>query len=116
MAASDTFEFTAGRILSIEPGNQMPFKVALHQNYPNPFNPATTIRYDLTDATRVRLDVYNVLGQQVRSLVNDLQTPGFKSVVWDARNDHGAHVSSGVYFYRIQIDSFVKTRKMLLLD
>ncbi|NOZ57582.1 MAG: T9SS type A sorting domain-containing protein [Calditrichaeota bacterium] len=99
-----------------EKGNStLPKQFALYQNYPNPFNPTTTIRYDLPKAVHVKIDVYNVLGQKVATLVDEEQLPGFKSVVWDGRDDFGQPVSSGTYIYRIQAGDFVRTRKMTML-
>ncbi|MFH2050818.1 MAG: T9SS type A sorting domain-containing protein, partial [bacterium] len=88
----------------------VPDKFTLFSNYPNPFNPTTTIRYDIPKASQVTLTIYNMNGQVVDKLVNQKQEPGFYSVNWDARN-----VSSGVYFYQIQADSYVKTQKMVLI-
>ncbi len=93
----------------------IPTEYALHQNYPNPFNPSTTIRYDLKENAEVRLEIFNILGQKVRTLVNERQTAGSRSVIWEARNDIGEAVTSGVYFYRLQAGEFVETKKLLLL-
>ena len=84
-------------------------KFALAQNHPNPFNPTTTIRYDLPKDSKVVLKIYNILGQEVRTLVNTTETFGRKSVVWDGKNDLGNPVSSGVYVYRIETADFVKS-------
>ncbi len=95
--------------------NRLPTEFALYQNYPNPFNPSTTIKYDLKENANVVLKVYNVLGQEVRTLVNTNQTAGFKKVVWDGRDNNGVPVASGVYIYRIQANDFVRNMKMVLL-
>ncbi len=87
-----------------------PTEYALMQNYPNPFNPTTVIRYQLPTASWVRLEVFDVLGKQVASLVNSAQTAGDYSVLFNAST-----LSSGVYFYRLQAGSFVQTKKMLLI-
>jgi hypothetical protein len=93
-----------------------PESYALANNYPNPFNPATTIKYALPEAALVRLEVYNVVGQVVRTLVAQPQTAGRYVVQWDATNDHGQSLSSGIYFYRLQAGSqFLEVKKMLLL-
>jgi len=89
---------------------EIPMTALLKQNYPNPFNPSTTIRYEMPFSGHVRLSVYNILGQEITTLVNEEQNAGYQSVVWKAGN-----VASGVYFYRLQSASFVQTRKMLLL-
>ncbi|MBQ84748.1 MAG: Coagulation factor protein, partial [Candidatus Marinimicrobia bacterium] len=86
-----------------------------HQNYPNPFNPITTLRYDLPENSLVNIIIYDMLGREVKTLVNTTQDAGFKSVVWNATNDHGKPVSAGVYLYQIQAGDFVQTKKMVLL-
>jgi hypothetical protein len=88
---------------------------ALLGNYPNPFNPSTTFRYSLAGPTQVSLKVYNMLGQQVKTVVGDYQAQGYYEVAWDGRNDVGATVASGLYIYRMTAGSFVETRRMLLL-
>jgi len=93
-----------------------PESYALGNNYPNPFNPATTIRYALPEAGFVKLDVYNVVGQLVRTLVADQQSAGRYVVRWDATDSNGQALSSGIYFYRLQAGgSFAEVKKMLLL-
>jgi hypothetical protein len=93
----------------------LPTHYALHQNYPNPFNPSTMIKYDLKAKTDVKLTIYNVLGQKVRTLVNANQSAGFKNVVWDGLNEFGEQASTGVYIYRIEAGDFVKSRKMVFM-
>ncbi len=89
---------------------------ALADNYPNPFNPQTMIKYQLPKAGLVTLEVYNMLGQVVRTLVNEHQRAGRYSVKWDATNTNGHSLSSGMYFYRVQAgQEFQSTKKMLLL-
>ncbi len=95
--------------------NNAPERFALEPNYPNPFNPATTIRYQLAENSKVTLKIYNLLGQEVRTLVNAQKLSGSHSVIWDGKNNHGQRVTSGVYFYRLQAGDFVKTRKMVLV-
>ena len=96
-------------------GDVLPGKFALHTNFPNPFNPITHINYDLPEHSDVNLKIYNMLGQQVKTLVNQNQFPGFKSVVWNGTNNFGKPVSAGVYLYQIRAKDFSKTRKMILL-
>jgi len=92
-----------------------PKSFALFQNQPNPFNPETKISYYLPRACMVRLTVYNVLGQRVRTLFDGYQNAGMQTVIWNGRNDDGVQLSSGIYFYRLQADNFQKTRKMVLM-
>jgi len=88
---------------------------ALQPNYPNPFNPSTTISYQLPARTAVQLDIYDVLGQKVRTLVAGEQAAGHYKVAWDSRNERGLSVAAGVYFYRLEAGEFSHTRKLLLL-
>ena len=90
-------------------------KFDLHQNYPNPFNPETIIQYTLTEASAVRLVIYNLTGQQVRELVNTSQGAGLYAVRWDGNDAAGQQVTSGLYLYRLEAGSQVAMRKMLLL-
>ncbi|MBN1885248.1 MAG: T9SS type A sorting domain-containing protein [Candidatus Krumholzibacteriota bacterium] len=93
----------------------VPESCLLRQNYPNPFNPATTIRFDLPRATHVRLRVYNVKGELVATLVNRRMTAGWKEVSWNATDDMGGAVSSGIYFCRLLAGGFAQTKKMVVL-
>ena len=95
--------------------NQSPHAFNLYNNYPNPFNPVTTFRYDLPENSHVTITIYDMLGRQVKTLINQTQDAGFKSVIWDATNDYGNPVSAGVYLYKIQAGEFVQTKKMVLL-
>jgi hypothetical protein len=87
----------------------------LLQNYPNPFNPTTNIEYYLPMETDVRLDVYNMLGQRVKTLVNEVQSAGTYSVTWNATDINNLGVASGVYIYKLQVGNSVLTRKMVLI-
>ena len=89
---------------------------ALSANYPNPFNPETTISYDIKDPAKVRLDIFNLKGQLVRTLVNDQQASGRYNVVFTAKDDRGNKLSSGIYFYRLKAGDYTKTRKMMLME
>jgi hypothetical protein len=92
-----------------------PVAFALEQNYPNPFNPETTIRYALAKKTGVALEIYNTLGQRVRTLVSGLQSTGVYEVRWDGMNDAGRRTASGVYFYRLRTDEFTSVRSLVLI-
>jgi len=93
----------------------VPLVTGLGGNYPNPFNPETVIRFTLARAGVVAVDVYNVKGQRVRSLVNGVYEAGEHSVVWNGRDDDGRSVGSGVYFYRMVAGEYKGVRKMVLL-
>lgn len=87
----------------------------LYDNYPNPFNPETTIKYQLSKSSQVSLTVYNLLGKEVATLINQQQSAGVKTVAWNGKDNFGIDVSSGVYFYRIVAGDFVASKKMMLL-
>jgi hypothetical protein len=93
----------------------VPNHFELNQNQPNPFNPATEIRYQLPTATHVNPTIYNLLGQQVRLLIDQQQEAGFHSVHWDGNDDNGTSVASGMYLYTIGAGEFKQVKKMLLL-
>jgi hypothetical protein len=82
----------------------------LHQNYPNPFNPTTTIRFALPQRSHVTLTVFNTLGQQVATLIHEIQEPGEHSVRLD-----GSRLASGVYFYRLQAGEYVASKRLVLV-
>ncbi len=94
---------------------QLPQKFELFQNYPNPFNPSTTIRYALPTATYVVLEIYNLLGQEVRTLVSASMPAGYHDVNWDGKDRSGNLVPSGVYIYRIRTKEFSTANKMILV-
>ncbi|MCK4654679.1 MAG: right-handed parallel beta-helix repeat-containing protein [Candidatus Cloacimonetes bacterium] len=87
----------------------------LHQNYPNPFNPETTISYQLPENGKVELTVYNLKGQKVKTLVNEVLPAGEHSIVWDGIDDNGKSVSSGIYFYKLKTENHEETKKMILM-
>jgi hypothetical protein len=91
------------------------FRWALAQNAPNPCITGTQIRYETARSAGVRIRIYDALGRKVAVLVDRLQQPGVHSVTWDGRNDKGAPVTSGVYFYNLEADDFTATRKMIVL-
>lgn len=108
--------------LTITGGKEMPREFSLGQNYPNPFNPSTTFRVGLPDAAHLEVGVYNVLGQKVATLVNEVREPGYYDVTWHGLNQDGTQSSSGVYFVRMTAknpssaaEGFVSVRKMMLL-
>ena len=95
--------------------NQLPHAFNVYNNYPNPFNPVTTLRYDLPEDALVNITIYDIMGRIVRTLINNQQNAGFKSIQWNATNDAGSPLSAGLYLYKIQADYLVQTRKMVLL-
>jgi hypothetical protein len=110
---SQTLEVTTS--LNVNGTGLVPEVYALHQNYPNPFNPTTQIQYDLPEESYVSINIYDLMGRKIRSLVNTHQDPGYRSIHWDATSDLGQPVSAGMYIYMIQAGEFRQTRKMVLL-
>jgi hypothetical protein len=100
----------AGGVEGSAPTEGLPTRFALGQCYPNPFNPSTTLKYALPIRSHVTLRIFNTLGQEIATLVNEIREAGYHSAEWNAGG-----VSSGVYFYRLQADDFVQTRKMVVL-
>jgi len=95
--------------------SEMPKEYELFNNYPNPFNPTTTIKYSVPKNSNVKLRVYNMMGQLIKTLVNESKAPGFYNVEWDGTNESNSKVASGIYFYRIECENFVANNKMILL-
>jgi hypothetical protein len=93
----------------------VPPDFALRQNYPNPFNPSTTISFSLPQASKIHLDIYNLKGQLVKTLVNTDMEAGIHSVVWNGRDKNNQTVASGVYFYRLSSPDYSQTKRMLLM-
>ncbi|MCK4754050.1 MAG: T9SS type A sorting domain-containing protein, partial [Calditrichia bacterium] len=112
---SDTVDALVDAIISVVKDDKLPSTYQLKQNFPNPFNPRTEIGYDLPERSDVTLEVYNMLGQKIKTLVNEPQSEGYYQIIWDGRTDTGNLVGSGVYFYRIQANNFSKVRKMILV-
>jgi hypothetical protein len=99
----------------LEGGGIVPGLFALYPNYPNPFNIKTTIRFEIPTEGEVRIDIYDVLGHRVRSLVAESLAAGRHRRVWDGRDDRSGSLPSGVYFYRLKASGYASTRKMVLL-
>ncbi len=93
----------------------IPTSFSVSQNYPNPFNPATEFKFDLPHASHVRIEIFNILGQKVKTLVDERRRAGSHVVDWDGTDERGVEVSSGVYFYRMWTDEFSDIKKMVLL-
>lgn len=113
---SAVYDFSVSFGASPVGNEETPTAYALRHNTPNPFNPMTVIQYELPAAgDLVRLEIYNIGGQRIRTLVHEVQSAGYQEVVWDGRNDAGDQVASGVYFYRLQAGDFLETKKMMLV-
>ena len=95
--------------------SMLPDEFSLQQNFPNPFNPNTTIRYTLPKQTKVSLDIYNIRGELVNTLISKSQEAGYYQLIWNGTNEHGKTVSAGMYLYRISTSAFTATKKMVLL-
>jgi hypothetical protein len=106
--------YSAGGVGTDEQSDVPPVNL-LVGNYPNPFNPETTISYEVKNSGPVTVDIYNILGKKVRTLVNENVTAGTHSVVWNGTDDNHANVSSGVYFYKLTSGDYNATRKMILM-
>ncbi len=98
-----------------ERDNNSPLTFELGNNYPNPFNPTTTIEYSIPDAGRVTLEIFNILGQNMLTLVDENQSTGRYQVVWDGKDKAGSLVGSGIYFYQLRTKNAVTVKKMILL-
>ena len=92
-----------------------PSGYSLLQNYPNPFNPVTKLRYDLPENSHVNITIYDMLGRAVKTMVNQHQNAGHRSIIWDGTNDYDNTVSTGIYLYQIQAGAYTRTKKMVFL-
>ena len=93
----------------------LPTQYKLSQNYPNPFNPTTKIDFQLPEKELVKIEVFNALGEKVKTIINSEYSAGYHSIQWNGTDRNGVSVSSGVYFYRLQVGDFVKTKKMIYM-
>lgn len=94
---------------------QLPLSFNLYQNYPNPFNANTLIRYNLSQSCFIRLEIYDILGMRVRTLIENYQQAGTHHVIWDGKTENGDNVISGIYFYRLTSGYYKDTKKMVLV-
>ena len=102
--------------LSLDENLTIPAQFALYQNYPNPFNPSTQIVFDVPEGSElVRLNIYNILGKKVSTLLNNVVNPGKHKIEWNAKDNEGNPVASGIYFYELSSSSFTARKKMLLI-
>jgi hypothetical protein len=93
----------------------LPAQFSLEQNYPNPFNPSTVISFTLPNESNVSIKIYDLLGNEVRSLLNENKNSGKYNIMWDGRDKNGNQISSGVYFYKIQAGKYSETKKMVFM-
>ena len=94
----------------------LPEGFSLSQNYPNPVNLETVIKYALPEDCHVELTIYNMLGQKVKTLVNQYQDAGYKMVHWNGRDDKGYEIASGLYFYKIKTPKYTESKKMIFVE
>ncbi|MEK7775091.1 MAG: FlgD immunoglobulin-like domain containing protein [Candidatus Zixiibacteriota bacterium] len=106
---------SSGSGVRARPEQSLPTDFVLHQNYPNPFNPSTTIAFDLAQKSPVSLLIYNVVGQRVRTLVNQELSAGSFESEWDGKDDSGRPTASGIYFYSLRTETTFESKKMVLL-
>ena len=117
--SGNTSEFTAKLefvATGVEPeGTLVPTEFGISQNYPNPFNPTTHIKYQLPEAAKVTIKVYNILGEEVRTLVDSKEAAGYKTTMWDGLDNNGTPVASGIYLYRIKAGKYTATKRMVFI-
>ena len=99
----------------VEPTDMLPSRLSLIQNYPSPFNPETRISFKLAEKSHVSITIYDMLGRNIKTLINQTQDAGYRSVIWDATNDYGKPVSAGIYLYQIQAGEYISTKKIVML-
>ena len=113
--ADTTFSFRMPSLLAVEDNGLLPEQFMLHQNYPNPFNPTTQIEFDLPHQTKVSLKISDIMGREVRAVVDDVLSLGYYKVIWEGRDQRGKQVPSGVYIARLVTTNYTKSIKMVLL-
>ena len=116
IASADSELITTGTALATETfENTVPNGFVLLQNFPNPFNPVTSISYQLISASPVAITIYDLMGNVVNNLFSGIEGPGYKSINWDATNNNGDLVSSGMYFYKLQVGESFEIKRMMYL-
>ena len=110
------FVNTANANITDEKSQQVfPTDIILHPAYPNPFNTSTALNYQLFANSMVKIDIFNILGYRVKTVLNEKQAPGYKTIVWDGKNERGLPVGAGLYFYQLQTPTYIHTKKMVLV-
>jgi hypothetical protein len=115
LVSTDAKEISYDTDFSMVTGRTIPTSYSVAQNYPNPFNASTVIRYSLPEQARVKIEIYNILGQKVKTLVDEVQTAGYKTVEWNGTNAQNRTVASGVYFYKINTGKYSEVKQMTML-
>jgi len=112
---NNIWNWFGGNLVGIDNRDKTIYKYHLAQNYPNPFNPVTNIKFQLPEITDVKLVVYNVIGQKIKTLVKGQKNIGYYNIQWDGINDNGHQVATGIYIYRFEAGDYVKSQKMILM-
>ena len=127
VSVTDSFEVVASNngpfslfidiegMLNIKNNKLVPDIYALYQNYPNPFNPTTKIYYEMPEDALVKVVIFDVMGRNVKTLMNEIQSSGYHSILWDATNDMGEDISAGMYIYTILAGEYRSSKKMVLI-
>jgi hypothetical protein len=95
--------------------SDIPKNFGLVQNYPNPFNGQTNIEYRISTQSNVKLEIFNILGQKIKTLIEEEKSPGYFTISWDGKNNFGDSMNSGIYFIKLSADKFTETKKIMLL-
>jgi hypothetical protein len=104
-----------GGVVSVEDDGFIPEEFSVSQNYPNPFNPSTTINFSIPQQSRVVIKVYDIMGREIKTLLNEDKSPGSYSAQWNGENSYGTRVATGIYFYRVNAGNLTQVKKMILL-
>ncbi|MCL2063966.1 MAG: T9SS type A sorting domain-containing protein [Candidatus Cloacimonetes bacterium] len=112
---NQVFSFMTKEFVSEKDESALPLRTELLSNFPNPFNPETIIRFNLAVDSMVSIDIYNIRGQKIKSLLNDFRISGEYQVIWEGTDNFGRSVGSGVYFYRMTTDDYRETKRMLMI-
>ncbi|NQV18474.1 MAG: T9SS type A sorting domain-containing protein [Armatimonadetes bacterium] len=115
VADFSSFEIRTGFESTNSEDNLIPIKTSLYGNYPNPFNPETTIEYSLKESGNICLEIYNIRGQKVNTLFNEFRKAGYHSVIWSGKDINDNPVSSGIYFYKLNVNDKTESIKKCLL-
>ncbi len=105
----------ANTVTDVEQDQFLPTDYALFQNYPNPFNPSTVISYALPEHSVVTIKIYDMLGREVKTLINEEKNAGVHNITWNADNNYGSKIASGTYIYTIKAGKFFQAKKMIML-